>query len=71
MPRPRAGDKAILEEAKARFERCRAWETAWRDRALFDTKFANGDSANMWQWDTNVRNERGNRPSLTYNQWTT
>jgi hypothetical protein len=38
---------------------------------LFDTKFANGDSANMWQWDTNVRNERGNRPSLTYNQWTT
>jgi hypothetical protein len=68
MPRPKAGDAAILREAKERFERCRAWETAWRDRALFDTKFANGDSANGWQWDTNVRTDRGSRPTLTYNQ---
>src|SRR4051812_44804629 len=68
MPRPKAGDEAILKEAKARFERCQTWESAWRDRALFDTKFANGDSANLWQWNTEVRNERGSRPSLTYNQ---
>jgi hypothetical protein len=68
MPRPKAGDAAILREAKDRFERCRAWETAWRDRALFDTRFANGDSANLWQWDTSVRSERGSRPTLTYNQ---
>src|SRR4029077_20342174 len=68
MPRPKAGDAAILREAKERFERCRAWETAWRDRALFDTKFANGDPSNMWQWDTNVRSDRGNPPCLTYNQ---
>lgn len=68
MPRPKAGDAAILREAKQRFERCVGWETPWRDRALFDTKFANGDSANMWQWDANVRTERGSRPSLTYNQ---
>ena len=67
-PRPTRGDAAILREAKARFERCVAWESAWRERALFDTRFANGDSANMWQWDTNVRSERGSRPSLTYNQ---
>src|SRR5215471_10314821 len=66
--RVRAGDAAILREAKARFERCRAWETAWRDRALFDTKFANGDPLNSWQWDTNVRSDRGSRPCLTYNQ---
>ena len=66
--RPQSGDAAIVREAKARFERCVAWESAWRERALFDTRFANGDSANMWQWDTNVRSERGSRPSLTYNQ---
>lgn len=68
MPRPKAGDAEILREAKARFERCVAWETSWRDRALFDTKFANGDPLNAWQWDTNVRSERGSRPCLTYNQ---
>ena len=68
MPRPQRGDAEILREAKERFERCRAWETAWRDRALFDTKFANGDPLNCWQWDTTVRSERGSRPCLTYNQ---
>ncbi len=68
MPRPKAGDAEILREAKARFERCVTWETAWRDRALFDTRFANGDPSNMWQWDTNVRTDRGSRPTLTYNQ---
>jgi hypothetical protein len=53
--RPTAGDAAILREAKERFARCVAWESAWRDRALFDTRFANGDPLNAWQWDTNVR----------------
>lgn len=66
--RPTAGDAEILKEAKARFERCVMWETAWRDRALFDTRFANGDPQNLWQWDTNVRTDRGSRPTLTYNQ---
>jgi hypothetical protein len=66
--RPRAGDAAILREAKERFERCTGWESAWRDRALFDTKFANADPHNMWQWDTSVKADRGSRPCLTYNQ---
>jgi hypothetical protein len=66
--RPQSGDAEILREGKERFERCEAWESAWRDRALFDTKFANGDPLNAWQWDTNVRTERGARPCLTYNQ---
>src|SRR5580765_370360 len=68
MPRAKAGDAEIIKEAKARFERCVGWESAWRDRALFDTKFANADAHNGWAWDTNVKNERGNRPTLTYNQ---
>ena len=66
--RPTAGDAEILREAKERFARCVAWESAWRDRALFDTRFANGDPLNAWQWDTNVRSDRGARPCLTYNQ---
>ena len=68
MPRPKSGDAAILREAKDRFERCVGWESPWRDRALFDTKFANGDAHNQYQWDTNVRSDRGSRPCLTYNQ---
>jgi hypothetical protein len=68
MPRPKAGDAAILREAKERFERCVAWETHARDNARFDTKFAQGNALNNWQWDTTVRAERGNRPCLTYNQ---
>lgn len=68
MPRPKAGDAAILKEAKLRFERCKDWETQARDHALHDIKFANGDALNLWQWDTNVRTERGSRPTLSYNQ---
>ena len=68
MARATKGDAEIIREGKERFTRCEAWERQWRERALFDTKFANGDHANMWQWDANVRTDRGSRPSLTYNQ---
>ena len=66
--RPTAGDAEIIREAKTRFERCQAWESAWRERAKFDIKFANGDALNHGQWDSAVRNDRGGRPCLTYNQ---
>lgn len=62
-----AKDEDILHEAKERFTRCETWERDWRERARFDEKFANGDSQNMWQWDTTVRTERGGRPCLTQN----
>jgi len=68
MPRAKAGDAEILKEAKPRFERCQAWESAWRDRAKFDIKFANGDALNKYQWDSSVRADRGGRPCLSYNQ---
>ena len=61
-------DEGIVRQGKERFTRCVSWETRWRENALFDTKFANGDSHNMWQWDSNVQTDRGKRPSLTYNQ---
>src|SRR5580765_898385 len=70
---PRRGkddDEEILKEAKARFERCVGWESAWRQRALFDTRFANGDSLNGFQWYSNAgtMTDRGDRPTLSYNQ---
>jgi hypothetical protein len=65
--RPTAGDAAILREAKARFERCVEWESHARSNAEHDTKFAAGDALNNWQWDSSVRNARGDRPSLTHN----
>ena len=68
MARAPRGDAAILREAKERFERCVQYESVWRERALFDTRFCNGDAHNGWQWETNVRSERGSRPCLTYNQ---
>jgi hypothetical protein len=68
MSRAKDSDEDILKEARERFERCVGWESAWRERALLDTKFANGDSRNGWQWDASVMSERGSRPSLTYNQ---
>ena len=61
-------DDDIIKEAKARFERCVAWESVWRERALFDVKFANGDSQNGYQWDNKVAGDRAGRPCLTYNQ---
>jgi len=66
--RPQAGDAEIIREAKARFERCVAWESTARANALADAKFANGDSVNKWQWDTDVQKKRGARPMLTMNK---
>jgi hypothetical protein len=64
----KAADKDILKEAKARFERCIAWESKARANALLDAKFANGDALNGWQWDQGIRTSRGDRPSLTMNK---
>ncbi len=66
--RIRAGDAEIIREAKARFERCVTWETATRDRALSDARFAAGDSINKWQWDRTAQTMRGDRPMLTLNK---
>jgi hypothetical protein len=68
--RPQSGDAEILREAKERHEFCQKWESPWRARALFDSRFANGDALNGYQWHANdgTAINRGDRPSLTYNQ---
>ncbi len=70
MAEPSAADRKIVDEAKARFHRCVEWESPSRARALDDTKFANGDAYNGYQWPTKYKNERdlSGRPALTINK---
>lgn len=65
MPR---GDAEILREAKRLFERCVSWEATARSNAEHDTKFANGDALNGYQWEASVRQDRVGRPCLTTNK---
>lgn len=61
-------DDKLVEEAKKRFKRVEDWESDFRNLYLEDTKFANGDSDNKWQWPVTVQNLRGDRPMLTINK---
>lgn len=65
-----AEDEKIVKEAKERANLCQAWESDSRKRGVQDTKFANGDSDNRWQWDDNLTSSRDNdgKPSLTINK---
>ena len=46
------------------------WEADFRHLFNEDTKFANGDSDNGWQWPENIKRDRdiNNRPCLTINK---
>jgi hypothetical protein len=62
--------RIVLDEAKERHKRGMLWEGPWRLLSVEDTKFANADSDNGWQWPDNVKNDRdtNNRPCLTINK---
>lgn len=60
----------IMLEAKKRFKSCEEWESFCRPLFDDDTKFANGDSDNKYQWPSalwQVR-ELDDRPVLTINK---
>lgn len=63
-------DQRIISEAKDRFQRAMDWEGDSRKLFNDDTKFANGDSDNGWQWPDNIKRDRdiNNRPCLTVNK---
>lgn len=63
-------DDKIVLEAKRRFKACEDWEATARVNFEYDYKFANGDSINMYQWDSWVVGDRmdANRPCLTINK---
>lgn len=62
-------DRAILDEAKKRFRRVSDWEQNFQRLYVQDTKFAEGDSDNGWQWPDDQRRDReaNKRPALTLN----
>lgn len=64
------GDDAIINEVKKRWNYCQEWESQTRLWFELDTKFAEGDSRNMYQWDTWVSGDRiaNRRPCLTINK---
>lgn len=72
----KTGDEGILNECKNRFDLVREWESDFRSLSLADTKFANGDPDNGWQWPDDIRGQRGGtgardvnpRPCLTVNK---
>lgn len=60
----------IVQEAQKRFKRCYNWESdAWK-HFINDTKFANADSTNGWQWPGDIYKDRneGKKPCLTINK---
>jgi hypothetical protein len=66
--RAKETDEDILKEGRKRFERCVVWESTARANALNDSRFAAGDSYNMYQWDPRVQAARAGRPMLTMNK---
>jgi portal protein len=67
-PRAQRGDAELIRLAKRLWERCVAWESTARHNALIDTRFANGDAYNGYQWEKHVLSVRGDRPCLTHNK---
>lgn len=63
-------DDKIIQEAHDRFDLVSKWEDQARRRFIDDTKFANGDADNGFQWEDRMRTQRmqDKRPSLTINK---
>lgn len=63
-------DLLLLTEAYERFSYCSEWEAQFRDLFVQDTKFANADADNGWQWPDDLRRDRvlNRRPALTINK---
>lgn len=63
-------DTELVQEAKDRFERCQKWEAKARENFIYDMKFSQGDSSNMWQWPEVLAKSRSasDLPCLTVNK---
>jgi len=67
---PTNKEKDIVEEAKKRFKICEDWEAHARVLFEYDYKFANGDTHNKYQWDSDIITSREleDKPILTINK---
>jgi Phage P22-like portal protein len=68
---PASEDGDIIIEALERFKAVEEWQGVEDERSRSDTKFANGDARNTWQWDRSAYNRRtggdDSIPCLTIN----
>lgn len=67
---PTRKDQRIVKQAHQRAKRCIDWESVARVNYIEDTKFANGDARNNFQWEDSMRNYRTgqNKPAFTINK---
>lgn len=63
-------EERVVFEAKKRFKRCESYEQKARNHFVQDTKFANADAYNHWQWEDALRRNRelDQAPCLTINK---
>lgn len=67
---PSREDQRIVKQARERAKRCIDWERTARINYIEDTKFANGDARNNFQWEEAMRSYRTgqNKPAFTINK---
>lgn len=67
---PNIEELDIIKDAKKRFHFCQEWEAHARTLWEYDYKFANGDSHNKYQWDSDIITSREleDKPILTINK---
>lgn len=70
IPEPSREDQRIVKQAHKRAKRCIDWERTARLNYVEDTKFANGDARNNYQWEQTMRDYRmgQNKPAFTINK---
>ena len=63
-------EQSIIRKLKKRYTQCVDWEAEARVRFDYDYKFANGDTHNKYQWDSDLVSHRelDDRPVLTVNK---
>jgi hypothetical protein len=70
--KPVTSDEDILKEANERWQACKEWQGTEDERSREDTKFANGDARNTWQWPDKIYAQRtggeSELPTLTINK---
>lgn len=62
-----AETEKLIERAQKQFKSYMDWEGNFRQSFAEDTRFANGDADNQWQWDGTVLQSRKDCPSMTIN----
>lgn len=69
-PPPDKDELELIDNAKDDFKSAQEWEATARNNFEYDYKFANGDTHNKYQWDSDlvIAREFDDKPCLTINK---